>query len=292
MKKRSKAVTRIKRVIILLIVLAVLGAAFYFGYYQFQLPADTYGVIFTKLNGWNPAVVKPAEFRLEWEGLIPLNLRIEKFALNPVETTIEAKGQLPSSEEYSLLLENNPDFSYSYKFKVSYIFNPESLPQLVSEEFLRSETFDEWIIIFNETLTSDAASLLQKAASDPAYLEKISYNYTLLGNDFMDSLADKYPGISLISFSPVEINFPDLALYAEGRRQYFVMEKTHNDLESAAIEKTTSRIAEESAKLELLEKYGALFSKYPALIDYYRIFPEDGSELIPSIELPVLDEGN
>ena len=66
----------------------------------------------------------------------------------------------------------------------------------------------------------------------------------------------------------------------------------HSDIETESVEATTSRMAEETAKLELLEKYGALFSKYPELIDYYRIHTQDGTDLIPSIELPVPDKSN
>ena len=121
MKKRSRVLIRIKRTLITLIFLAALGAVFYFGYYQFQLPADQYGVIFTKLNGWDPLVVKPASFRIEWEGLIPLNLKMEKFDLLPVTKRISSSGTLPSSEIYSMYLENNPDFSFSYAFD-NYIY--------------------------------------------------------------------------------------------------------------------------------------------------------------------------
>lgn len=292
MKKRSKALTAVKRIILTLIFLAVIGAVFYFGYYQFQLADNTYGVIFTKLNSWDHKLVQPSEFRIEWEGLIPLNLRMEKFTLAPVQATVSAKGELPSSAAYSALLQNSPDFSYEYSFRINYRIKPEGLKQLVTEQFLRSETYPEWISSFNDTLIVEAAALLHKVASDTNLLADISYDQILIGKEFLSVLAEKYPDIDFINVTAVKIIFPDFSLYAEGRRQYFMMEKIHNDFESSALEKTSRKMAEESAKVELLEKYGEIFSKYPVLIDYYRIYSEDGENLIPSIELPVLESSD
>ncbi len=289
MKKRSRVLIRIKRTIITLIILAALGAVFYFGYYQFQLPADQYGVIFTKLNGWDPAVVEPSSFRIEWEGLIPLNLRMEKFVLVPVTKRISATGTLPSSEIYSMYLENNPDFSFSYVFDITYTVKPSSLPFLITEEFLRSDTYSDWLIDFEFVLTADASSLLQKKADDEEYLKKISYNYHLMEKDLLNVLAAEYDFIDFVRFTPVEVTFPDMSLYAEGKRQYFEMEKYHNDVQQSALKETSRRMIEESAKIELLEKYGALFTKYPQLINYYAIYSSDGEKLLPSIELPELE---
>ncbi|MDC7225847.1 MAG: hypothetical protein PQJ61_03670 [Spirochaetales bacterium] len=287
MKKRSKIGKRIKRSIILLLILAAVGAVFYFGYYQFQLPADTYGVIFTKYtgNGWDHDVVKPGEFRFEWQGLIPMNLSMEKFLLFPKSERVSLEGELPSAELYGMYLEGNPSFEYSYSFDIVYTVKAETLNKLASDEFLREINFESWIDEIETGLASDASGFIRTMAEDYDYMNRISYNYSLMEDDLKNKLGEAYPYLDFVSFVPVNINFPDLALYAEGRRQYFEMEKFHSDIEKMSLEKTTSRLVEESAKLEILEKYGALFSKYPALIDYYAIFPDDAKGLLPAIDL-------
>ena len=184
MKKRSKALIRIRRTILLLLILTALTSVFFFGYYQFQLPADTYGVIFTKINGWNHDVIVPAEFRFEWEGLIPFNLKIEKFTILPTESIISSKGRLPSADVYATYLYGNPDFSYEYSLILIYTVSPGHLTSLVSEDFLRENTIEEWLNDFNTNLTVDAAAMLQTAASDSGYLEGIAYNYDILCSDF------------------------------------------------------------------------------------------------------------
>ncbi|HAK47604.1 MAG TPA: hypothetical protein DCO79_16995 [Spirochaeta sp.] len=288
MKKRSKIGKRIKRTFILLLVIAAAGAVFFFGYYQFQLPADNYGVIFTKYtgDGWNHEVIKPGTARIEWQGLIPLNLSIERFILLPVTSRITVDGNLPSAEVYSMYLEGSPDFHYSYTFDIAYTLKSDSLVELVSEDFLRESNFDSWLSDIESALSTDAVNFIRTKADDHDYMNRISYNYRLMEADLMAELTEVYSHLDFISFTPLKISFPDLALYIEGRRQYFEVEKFHSDIQQAALEKTTTRLVEESAKLELLEKYGELFSKYPRLIDYYAIFQSDGEGMIPSIELP------
>lgn len=294
MKKRTKIGKRIKRTFILLLIIAAAGAVFYFGFYQFQLPADNYGVIFTKYTGdsWNHDVIKPGSLRIEWQGLIPMNMKIERFKLTPVKNSLSIEGKLPSSEIYSIYLEGSPDFSYSYNFDLSYTVKPDSLAELAAEDFLREENFTEWLSDTETSMTADAVNFIRRKAEDYDYMNKISYNYRLMEGDLIDSLSETYGYIEFISFTPVEINFPDLSLYAEGRRQYFEVERFQSNIEQAAMEKTSNRLVEESAKLEVLEKYGELFAKYPALIDYYAIFQSDGKEMIPNIELPVLEDEN
>ena len=290
MKKRSKTGRRILRTFIFLLILAAAGAVFYFGFYQFQLPADSYGVIFTKYTGggWHSDVIAPGSLRFEWEGLLPMNLSIESFTLAPIRSRVKIDGKLPSSDVYGMYLEGNPDFSYSYTFDLTYTLKPDSLYSLVSEDFLRENTFDEWIADTETGLSSDALVFLRKKADNFDYMNGISYNYRLIEDDLVRELSNSHDYLNIISFTPVDIEFPDLALYAEGRRQYFESESYRNEIQHASLEKTTDRIVEESAKLELLEKYGAIFAKYPQLIDYYSIFSADGRDMLPYIELPDL----
>ena len=172
---------------------------------------------------------------------------------------------------------------------ITYTVKPSSLPNLITEEFLRSDTYGEWLSDFESVLIADASSLLQQTAEDEEYLKTISYNYHLMVKDLLKILSAEYDLIDFVRFTPVEVVFPDMSLYAEGKRQYYEMEKYHNDVQQSALNETSRRMVEESAKFELLEKYGALFTKYPQLIDYYAIFRSDGEKLLPSIELPELE---
>ncbi len=288
MKKRSRAGKRFRRIFFLILFLAAAGAVFYFGFYQFQMPADTYGVVFTKYtgSGWKNDVLKPGQLRFEWEGLLPVNLEIEKFRLLPAESRISVSGVLPSADVYSLYLEGSPDFSFIFSFDASYVIKEDSLPQLITDEFLRENNMDQWLAEFDKELSAEAYDFVRRKAEDSVYMERISYDYSMLEDDLIKEMSAKHENISFIRFIPVKAVFPDLALYAEGKRQYFEVEKVQNNIQKAALDETTARVAEEAAKLELLEKYGAVFSKYPVLLQYYSIFNSGDGAVLPEIELP------
>jgi hypothetical protein len=108
----------------------------------------------------------------------------------------------------------------------------------------------------------------------------------LIEDDLFEELSSRYTAVNFINFLPLSVKMPDLDLYREGKRQYFTMAAFNEKVHMAAIEKAAARLVEESAKLELLDKYGEIFSKYPELINYYAIYKEDGENLIPAIELP------
>ena len=286
MKKRSKAARKIKGIFIFLIIIAAVGAVFYFGFFQFQLPADTYAVIYTKLNGWDPEAVVPGSYRIEWEGLLPTNLSIEKILIEERGIELEVSGDLPSAEPYSAYLEGRPDFSYSYRFSLSYSLKPGALPELVTEDFLRADNLDGWYSDLEKTILADGISFINGKSADDAYMQKIAYNYRMMADDLTAQIEGKYPDIKIHSFVPSYVKIPDFDLYREGKKLYFERIRFNEKIKTAAMEKTSERLVEESAKLELLEKYGAIFSKYPELINYYDIYREDGEGLIQPIELP------
>ncbi|MBI9105503.1 MAG: hypothetical protein JEZ04_02095 [Spirochaetales bacterium] len=286
MKKRSRVKTRIKGIFILLVILSALGAVFYFGYYQFQLPVDTYGVIFTRLEKWDPVVVQAGTNRFEWEGLLPTNLIMEEFSISPRRIELSITGELPSAKAYSSYLEGSPDFSYNYRILLTYSLKPDFLPSLVSEEFLRAETIESWYEEFESTLVIDGISFINKKSTDDSYMSKISYNFRLMEKDLLEEFSTQYEAVEFINFVPIKVEIPDLDLYREGKRQYFSMARFNEKINMAALEKTANRLVEESAKLEILNKYGEIFSRYPELISYYGIYRKDGEGLIPAIELP------
>ena len=83
-----------KFLVSLLLVVIAAGVAFYFGWIQLQLPADTYGVIFTKTNGFEQNVVKPGTFVWRWQRLLPTNLTLFTYQLKPQESEVAKTAKL------------------------------------------------------------------------------------------------------------------------------------------------------------------------------------------------------
>ena len=288
MKKGNRVLKTIRRTIILLLILAALGAAFYFGFYRFQLKAGNYGVVFTKINGWDPKVVSPASYRFEWEGLLPTNLSMSVFGIEERRTELRAAGELPSASAYAYYLEGDADFSYDIRFNLSYSLKPETLPRLAEHDFLTPDNLEGWLRATEDALILDAVNFINRKTTDESYMEKIGYNYRLMEEDLLKSLETDYPDISIASFVPTKVSVPDIELYKEGKRLYYDMLEFNREVKRAAMERAAERMVEESAKIELLEKYGAVFSKYPELIKYFGIYKEEGAGLIEPIELPDL----
>ncbi len=279
MKKRSK----IAGTIIIILLIAAAGAAFLFGYYQFQLPADTYAVIYTKLNGWNPDVVKPGEFRIEWEGLIPANLSMQKIVILPHQLSIKRSGELPSSDVYSRMIDGDADFSYEAELRISYTLSPETLPALVEDRFLREDNIAGFYNDYDADITAAATSFLTDAvASNP---ESFSADPSKLSDLLYDSLKQDFSALSITMISIYKLVYPDLALYNRVRELYLSSLEVKRELEKSAAEKTATKLSEETAKIELLRKYGELFTSYPALLDYFAL-DNKSAGMLPGLELP------
>ncbi len=279
MKKRSK----IAGTIIIILLIAAAGAAVIFGYYQFQLPSDTYAVIYTKINGWNPEVVKPGEFRIEWEGLIPANLSMQKIVILPHQLSINRSGELPSSDVYSRMIEGDADFSYEAEIRISYTLTPETLPALVEDRFLREDNINGFYTDYDADITAAVTAFLTDAVtSNP---ESFSADPSKLSDPLYESLNKDFPNLSIAMISINKLIYPDIELYNRVRELYLSSLEVKRELEKSAAEKTATKLSEETAKIELLRKYGELFTSYPALLDYFAL-ENKGNSMLSGLELP------
>ena len=127
--------TQMKKMMVTLMILAIIaGAVFFAGWIQFSVPAGKYAVLVSKTGGVNPLPVIPAQFRWQWERLIPTNTKLIVFDLSPRTRFMTAKGTLPSGDIYSKMLEGSPDFSWKISLTVTARVSPQILPTLVKEQ--------------------------------------------------------------------------------------------------------------------------------------------------------------
>ncbi len=71
----------IKFFIWLIVLLAISGTVFFFGWLQFSVPAGSYGVMLSKSGGYYNEVITPGEFSWRWERLVPTNSEILIFRI-------------------------------------------------------------------------------------------------------------------------------------------------------------------------------------------------------------------
>lgn len=264
----------------LLLLIIVAGAAFYFGWIQLQLPANTYGVIFTKTNGYEQDVVKPGTFVWRWQRLLPTNLILYTYKLTPQETTLTSQGTLPSGNLYAQFLEGKPDFSFKIKIAISYQLSPSSLPAMMMNGSLTPKTLDTWYADFNKRCTAEAQSYISQSAASGTVLTK---GFGSLQPGLLADLHKSFPDVQFTSVTPETVQIPDLALYQKAQQQYFaIMDAEQKTRTEAAVTKTNlDQLA--SQRIDMLKKFGELFNQYPVLLKYFDLDPSKRQNIIPGV---------
>jgi hypothetical protein len=239
------------------------GTAFFFGWVQFRVPPGSYGVMRSKTHGIDAAVIREGEFRWVWYALIPANVELTVFTPKPVEQPITITGSLPSGDAYALFAGLDVDFSYEYTGSLSFMVSPDELPALMGE----------WGVANQEELEAFERRIADEIAS---YAARRLREYAGEGNGFgelnMDKLKEdilgEYPYIGNPYCSVIPARYPDLALYNSLRKIYedylTGQQKTlESDIPPPANRHVNARI-----RLDELEKYGELLTKYPILLQY------------------------
>jgi hypothetical protein len=270
-----------KAFLIILVILVILaGAGFYFGWLQIQLPAEHYAVVFTKTGGYDEEVIRPGQFSWRWERLIPTNMTLYAFDLHPSSQEISFRGALPSAELYSSVLPENPDFSYRGEVDVIFTISPESLPALVAEEKLLPEQLEDFYEAKAGALADSVLEILQETDADPA-------DSQALNRRVRQGLARTVPNLQISSLNVRVEHVPDRDLYELARTSYREMVQTRDRAREDAI----ARLAEEQvraenararerADLEALREYGELLNEYPILLKAMAVQKLSGDQVI------------
>lgn len=266
-----------KLVISLIILLIAGGTAFYFGWVQLQMPANSYGVVFTKTGGWDDSVIRPGEFHWRWERLLPTNFTLHVFPSTPHETEVQSSGTLPSADAYASYLEEDPDFSYELEVSLAYRVRVSELPRLAREADLHPAGLEEWYGQYDRRIADRARGLAGQLYADaqegsspgPVQLDAFEERLT-------DRLAEDFPDLEIISAVPTTISLPDFDLYQAARSLYFEsIEARRAAIADQAYEAEERRVTEES-RIETLRRYGEVLTEYPTLLDYFSLTAEQG----------------
>lgn len=251
------------------IVLVLLVVGFLAGWLQLALGPDTWGVLASRGGAVEPAVVAPGGFTWRIARLVPGLLTLHRFPLAVQRTDQPVTASLPSGPAWSSLAGQPIDFSFDIRLSVRYRIRPTALPDLVRTGGLRPDNLADWYEAVNAEIprqTRDIALDTGRAASGPA---------DSLAGAISAELPDRFPYLELLTVTPVVVKAPDLELYRalkdSGLRVIAAREESMKALApkiaaEEAAEQTAVRRHE--ASISVLEKYGELLGKYPALIKF------------------------
>lgn len=270
--KKEKKRNHAGSIFSLILLTGAAGAIFYFGWVQFDLPENSYAVLFSKTGGYDKNVIKPGQFSWKWERLLPTNSKLIKVEIEQRSIDLIYQGELPSADLYSSIIPENPDFSYKMDFSVSYRIKEDSLPELIESDELNADNLK----MFYDTFETEYIKIIKDRCTDFFNLNYIidSQGYLELEKNILNMFKESYPFIETKTLTIKYIHFPDLKLYDKSRDLYFQILENRQQVETATEKWAIESKVNMDTKLEILREYGEILSKYPVLIDYFALDPE------------------
>jgi hypothetical protein len=263
-----------KFIVTLFILLALAGTVFFFGWAQFPVPPGAYGVVTSKTHGVDPHLVRSGEFRWIWYKLIPTNVQITVFRLEPVSRQLNLQNTLPSAAVYAAFAESSDlrgksavDFSWEIKGTLSFTLRPESLIALVSEQGINSqEALDAWRQELAEKIEGRAMIWLGSTETSAETLEEILKSGA--SPELEAAICGQFPQIASCSFTVASARFPDFALYKQTQALYQESLSRRQQITASAFGRQAENQIAAQMHFDELERYGALLAKYPVLLEY------------------------
>jgi len=254
----------------LFLLLAIGFTVFMFGWAQYSVPPGSYGVIYSKTHGVDPKPVKSGEFRWIWYKLIPTNVEIAVFRLEPVNFNINFNSTLPSGDIYASFAGIGAKFSWELNAVVSFSINPDKLVSVVSAHNLKDQgEMDAYIKDITDGIENYILRVFSSVEADNTRLENLMAGNK--DNELERAIAGLYPEIQDFSLTVHSAVYPDFVLYKEVRLLYEDYLQKQRELVSSGFGKRAESQIASRLHLEELEKYGELLTKYPILLNYIEL---------------------
>ncbi len=281
-----------RALISILLLLGAAGAIFVAGWIQILLPPATYGVLFSKTGGFDPRVMAPGVFVWRWERVIPNNVTLFLFEVQPHSIETRLSGELPSAEAVASMLPgaaSAADFRYQATVSVTFAIRPDALPALVSGQGLTPEDLDHWTGMKGTAVARAALELLQRRAQAAALSDLAA-----LEAEIRDPLAARFPELQVLGVRFSDLHLPDIEIYERGRRAYLELMNSQYEARRAAVvdlaqERERGLAAQETrrAALQVLREYGMVLQEYPVLIQFLALQNGAGRDAFLNLPEPL-----
>ena len=253
----------------LFLLTAIGGAGFFFGWAHLTVPPGSFGVMRSKTHGLDTAVIREGEFRWHWYKLIPTNVTVSTFTLEPVTRPLRSSGVLGSGPVYAALAGVQADFSWEVLGEVSFSIRPEALPELTLREHLQdNDDLRRAESRIAERVENLVLQRLRAFANqeDGQALETIRFTGT--HPDLDAEILAAFPEITNLICTIRVVRFPDYDLYRSLRELY----REYVSLLAAALNPAIVAEAQErmsmNVRLDELARYGDLLTRYPVLLQF------------------------
>jgi hypothetical protein len=251
----------------LFFILVAAGLAFFFGWAHIGVPPDSVGVVRSKTHGTDPRPIKPGEFRWLWYKLIPTNAKTAVFRLNTVYRDFSAGNYLPSGQVYSAFSGIEGNFSWKISAVLSFNLRPEAL---ISPVTVHNICTQEELAVYERDIAGQIeAFIMRHLALGGTFASQFE---TLLKNgespELNREIAGQFPAVTNFSLRVKSADIPDFDLYRQVKGLYDDYIAGQKEYISENLEGKVKNRIESALRLDELERYGVLLTKYPVLLEY------------------------
>jgi len=250
---------------LILVVLAGLGL--FFGWAQRGVPPDSYGVLRSRSHGTDPDLVIPGEFRWVWHKLIPTNAQTSVFRVRPVQRQFHARGILPSGRVYSAFMGLQEDFSWEINAVMSFRLRSDALIPLVTAQNIGTQ---EELARFESDLADEMEAVIIRWIDQGDDFAWQADELLLIGEipALAREIERRFPKVTDFSLRVNSARFPDFALYEQVRSLHGEFVALQREFIAGGLTDMARNRLETFMRIEELELYGALLTRFPILLEY------------------------
>lgn len=259
------------RVFALIVFLAAVAASlFLLGWVNLAVPQGKTAVIHTRTNGYLPSPVGDADgFVWRWQRLLPFNMTIYLFDDVFQTKSFNLEGALPQGDLfYRSAPAGTPPFNYQAQGSVSFKASSGALLQFMKDGSLNP---DDTEAFYNAQMVKINNSLAI-ALAEAAEMERPSLAQNAVTADtVLNKLRGAFPDFEFDSLTFNTLSLPDFDVYQTAKNAFLSRSIAAAEAQKAVYLAAETVAAEQKRRLELLESYGEVLTKYPILVEYFSV---------------------
>ena len=272
----------LKKIFITLLFLILAGgAAFYFGWVQFKVDTDSYGVLISKTSGVHPVVIEKGIFCWRWEPLIPTNAKLLTFKVKPQTFNKSVSGTLPSAEVYAAQIKGTPDFAYYFDFAITLSLAKSSLPKKAGASEITSESDVNACLDRTADRIAEkvAQYLIAESARDPAAIALNRDTDQLISAIGLSD--ESLDGAEVSGIFIKDAKIPDITLYNRAKQTYLSFQDYVDEALTKSAQHQADTILSDNRAVSRLTQIGETLKKYPDLAEILK--SGDSADFIKSL---------
>jgi hypothetical protein len=261
----------LKAFLVILLILALGGTAFVFGWVNIFVKPGEVAVLSSKTHGVSDELVEAGNFRWVWYALIPTNTTILRFHPDTFQMPFSFSGTMASGQAYAQFSGlDAASFDYRFSGRISFRIRIESLPALVRDNFMRSsEDLAAYMDKLAQDIVSGARLLLDEQTRQSGGLEALLA--ADLGGRLGAALQARFPLVQDLDLLLENVLLPDFDLYRQASSIYLSYLDYQELYLDASLHANAETAINTQLRIDELARYGELLDKYPGLLEYLKI---------------------